>query len=93
MSNIKKKLETSHFLQAKVSSVCVLSKAKNALPHKGGRQAANKKPSRAIVIFMRAKTRLFSEESERRTLKALPPLAGVRKMFARSDVRRKALKI
>ena len=62
MSNIKKKHKASRFPQTKVSSACVSSEKRNALPrkvgrkskqksaagaspHKGGRQAANKKPS------------------------------------------------
>ena len=47
--------------------------------------------AKAIVIFTGAKTRLFSEESERRTLKALPLSAGARKLFADFHERRKAL--
>ena len=39
--NIKKKFKTSRFPQ---------TKAPNALPHKGGRQAFCKKPSKATVF-------------------------------------------
>ena len=48
--NIKKKLKSTRFPQTKIPSVCVLSKAKNALPHKGGRQTFCKKPSGATVF-------------------------------------------
>ena len=64
MKNTKKKPETSRFSQTKAPSARVLSKAKNALPHKGGRQAANKKPSVSDSFLKQAQPRLWAEEEQ-----------------------------